>query len=562
MGAAERLPFADVAQRPLTLGTAGHIDHGKTTLVKALTGVDTDRLPDEKRRGISIELGYAPLQLPSGRRLSIVDVPGHERLVRTMVAGATGVDMFLTVVAADEGPMPQTYEHLHVLKMLDVKSGLIAITKWDRVAETGQEQPLAKVKSLLERTGYVDIPVLTVSAIGAEGLDDLKAAIDELADKTASIRGRELQRRELEIECRLHIDRVFTVKGSGTVVTGTLWSGSVASGERVRILPSGQRARVRAVQVHDRALDRAVAGQRVALNLAGVSTDEVKRGDVVVMEGGGAEPTYAVEAEIELLRGVQGIRKTTRLRVHHGTRVSPARIKSQAGGVEALGRGERARVRVHLEHPLIAVKGDRLVLRTVAPPATVGGGVIVETAPRQRDGVSGRGGNSDRARVAGRDGQSATPSGAGGGKAGKGKKKLGGPVAVGGRELLAENLALAGRLLRLLAGDGYAPRSPYALSQAAGTSVGQATRLLNALAEEDKLVKVAEGIYYLPRALVKLREEVEAICERNGGEITIAALRDHTGISRKWAQAVLEHLDSQQLTRRVGDVHKLRRSLP
>jgi len=248
---------------PLTLGTAGHIDHGKTALVAALTGVDTDRLPQERARGISIELGYAPLALPSGRRLSIVDVPGHERFVRTMVAGATGIDLFLMAVAADDGVMPQTREHATVLAGLDVGVGVVAVTKADLA---DPELALADVAELLP-----GVEAIAVSARTGAGIEELRAALDRAA---ASLPGRG----GAGGEPRLHVDRAFTIRGAGTVVTGTLWSGAVARGDELMLLPAGRRVRVRGVQVHDAQVERAVAGQRVALNLVGVEVRGVERG--------------------------------------------------------------------------------------------------------------------------------------------------------------------------------------------------------------------------------------------------------------------------------------------
>ena len=254
---------------PLTLGTAGHIDHGKTALVRALTGVDTDRLPEEKARGISIALGYAALDLPSGR-LSVVDVPGHERFVRTMVAGATGIDLYLMVVAADDGVMPQTREHAAVLAALGISTGVVAVTKAD-IADPSPVVPEAA--ALLP-----DAPVVPVSALTGAGLDQLRDALSHAAARVVP--------RSPEGALRLHVDRAFTVRGAGTVVTGTLWSGEAARGDRVTILPAGREARVRTVEVHGEAVERAGAGQRVALNLAGVDRHEVARGDVIVSENG------------------------------------------------------------------------------------------------------------------------------------------------------------------------------------------------------------------------------------------------------------------------------------
>src|SRR5215218_7720606 len=262
---------------PLTLGTAGHIDHGKTALVRRLTGVDTDRLPEERARGISIALGYARLDLPSGRRLSVVDVPGHERFVRTMVAGATGIDLFLMVVAADDGVMPQTREHAEVLRALGVSEGVAAITKAD-VADTARA--IAEVATLLPETTCV-----ACSARTGAGVDDVLAALDAVAGALPG-------RARAGGPPVLHVDRVFTVRGAGTVVTGTLWSGAVAPGDTLVVRPGERRARVRAVHVHDEPVDRAQAGQRVALNLSGVAVSEVARGDVVTDPAAGPVATH------------------------------------------------------------------------------------------------------------------------------------------------------------------------------------------------------------------------------------------------------------------------------
>ena len=243
---------------PLTLGTAGHIDHGKSALIRALTGIDTDRLPEEQRRGISIELGYARLDLPSGAAVSVVDVPGHERYVRTMVAGATGIDLFLMAVAADDGVMPQTREHAAVLRALDVRRGVVAVTKSDLA---DPDLAVLEAEELLP-----GIEVVAVSARTGAGLDALRSALDRIAahsPRRAQTAGGEA--------ARLHVDRVFTVRGAGTVVTGTLWSGSIARGDAVTLLPGARPARAREVQVHGAVIERAQAGQRVAVNLSGIA---------------------------------------------------------------------------------------------------------------------------------------------------------------------------------------------------------------------------------------------------------------------------------------------------
>src|SRR5947207_4421684 len=248
----------------LVLGTAGHIDHGKTWLVRALTGIDTDRLPEEKARGISIDLGYAPLELPDGRRLSLIDVPGHERFVRTMVAGATGIDLFLLVIDAAEGARPQTLEHLAILRLLGVRLGVVAVTKADAVDEETLELALAEARELVPEAEAV-----AVSAKTGAGLDELRAALGAAATERAHAEG----------PTRLYVDRAFTLRGIGTVVTGTLWSGSIGEGDELRVEPGGLEARVRSVQVHDRTVERAEAGQRVAVALPGIERDRIARGD-------------------------------------------------------------------------------------------------------------------------------------------------------------------------------------------------------------------------------------------------------------------------------------------
>ena len=245
----------------LTVGTAGHIDHGKTWLVRALTGKDTDRLPEEQERGISIALGYAPLELPGGTRLSLIDVPGHERFVRTMVAGATGIDLFLLVVDAGEGARPQTHEHLAILRLLGIERGVVAVTKADAVDAETRELAVAEAQELVP-----EAEVVAVSARTGAGLDELRAALERVAA--------EIPARGGEGPARLYVDRAFTIAGAGTVVTGTLWSGSISPGDELRVEPAGLRTRARSVQVHDLPVARAEAGQRVAVNVPGVSRSQ------------------------------------------------------------------------------------------------------------------------------------------------------------------------------------------------------------------------------------------------------------------------------------------------
>jgi selenocysteine-specific elongation factor len=334
---------------PLTVGTAGHIDHGKTWLVRALTGKDTDRLPEEQARGISIDLGYAPLELPDGRRMSLVDVPGHERFVRAMIAGATGIDVFLLVIDAREGARPQTLEHLAVLRLLGVDHGVVALTKADAVDEETLELAAEEARELVPGA-----EVVAVSAKTGTGLDELRAALARLpADE-----------RDTAGATRLHVDRVFTLDGVGTVATGTLWSGSIAAGDTLRAEPGGRTVRVRSVQVHDAPVERAHAGQRVAVNLASLERRELSRGDVLV-EPGSYRSSYRLDVRLTELAPVPAAAT-----VHVGTRAVPARVVRD---------GDYAQLR--LASPVVAARGDRVVLRT---ETTVGGGIVLDPAPPRR----------------------------------------------------------------------------------------------------------------------------------------------------------------------------------
>ena len=338
---------------PVTVGTAGHIDHGKTWLVRALTGKDTDRLPEEQRRGISIDLGYAPLDLSDGRRLSLIDVPGHERFVRNMVAGATGIDLFLLVIDAGEGARPQTHEHLAIIRLLGIEHGVVAVTKADAVDEETLELALDEARELVP-----EAEAIAVSAKTGAGLDELRDALGHAAELVFQ------KHKPADSEAaRLYVDRVFSLRGIGTVATGTLWSGTVGEGDLLRAEPSGRDVRVRSVQVHDQAVERAEAGQRVALALPGVERSELRRGDALVAAGS-LRPSYRLDVTLEEL---EPIADGARLHVHHGTAAVPARV-AKVGGFAQL----------RLAAPVVAARGDRVVLRDVT---TVGGGTVLDPAP-------------------------------------------------------------------------------------------------------------------------------------------------------------------------------------
>jgi selenocysteine-specific elongation factor len=499
-----------VTQAPLTLGTAGHIDHGKTALIRALTGVDTDRLPEERARGISIELGYAPLTLPSGRRLSVIDVPGHERFVRTMVAGTSGIDLYLMTVAADDGVMPQTREHAAVLQALGVAAGVIAVTKSDLA---DPELAMLEAAELLPSAELV-----AVSARTGDGLPALGTALDRAA---AGLRGRVSDARP----ARLHIDRVFTIRGAGTVVTGTLWSGLIARGNELTVLPSGRAVRVRSVQVHGEIVDRAEAGQRVAVNLIGIAVADVGRGDVLTGRGSDLRPTYLIDGALEFLGGAAEPQHGNRVQVHHGTRETPARLAWLGGRFWQL----------RLEHPLVAARRDRVVIRQIAPPDTLGGGMVLDAHPRKhgpsRD-VLVRLERLDRGEP---DPDARTQP------AGRATAAGGGPPPP---------LSDAARSLeqRLLQG-GLEPPPDSELD--AGD--------LRALREAGRAVRVTRTLHYHPDTLAHVRERVVALADRSGGAITLAQVRDELGTSRKFAQALLEYLDAERVTIRRGDEHHLRR---
>ncbi len=345
-------------QRRFVIGTAGHIDHGKTALVKALTGVDTDRWEEEKRRGITIDLGFAPLPLGDGLQASVVDVPGHEGFVRNMLAGATGIDVALLVIAADEGIMPQTEEHLAIVELLGVRRGIPVITKRDLVDGEWLELVHSEVSTRLARSRIGWERAVAVSALRGEGLDELRAALRRIAA--------DLIERPADDLFRLPIDRVFAVAGAGTVVTGSTWSGTVAVGDAVRLLPLGREARVRSIEVHGEAAAQAVPGRRTALALVGVDKAELARGDVAVT-GPAWGVTALLDVAVELLPGARKpLASRTRVRVHLGT----AEVLARAVQTRAISPGTRGNARLLLEAPLVARGGDRFVLRSFSPVTT------------------------------------------------------------------------------------------------------------------------------------------------------------------------------------------------
>jgi selenocysteine-specific elongation factor len=360
--------------RAAIIGTAGHIDHGKTLLIKLLTGVDTDRLKEEKKRGISIELGFASITLPSGRRCGVVDVPGHERFIRQMLAGAGGIDCILFVIAADEGVMPQTREHMEILELLGVSRGVVALTKVDMVDADWLELVTSEVISWLETTPLRGAPVVPVSSMTGQGKDELLRLLDDALDRVDDgQRGR---------FTRLPIDRVFTIEGFGTVVTGTLWGGALAEGMRVWVRPRGIETRIKALEVHGERVDRAGAGQRAAVCLHNVSREQVEHGDWLIAEEG-LQPVDKIDVR---LRVVPDAAKPVAHRL---------RIRFYLGASEIMGRlvildaeevppGKEAFAQIQLESPAVAERGDRFVLRSFSPMRTIGGGRVLDVSGTRR----------------------------------------------------------------------------------------------------------------------------------------------------------------------------------
>ena len=361
----------------MIIGTAGHIDHGKTALVRALTGVDTDRLKEEKARGISIDLGFAYLPSPGGSVLGFVDVPGHEKFIHNMLAGATGIDFVLLVVAADDGVMPQTREHLAIIDLLGITRGIVALTKSDLVDSAARAEVVSAITRVLAATGLAGAEIVPVSAITGEGIDDLRARLFGAAQAidARSARGR----------FRMAVDRSFTLAGTGTVVTGTVLSGAVSVGDRVTVSPAGLVARVRSIHAQNRATERGVAGQRCALNLAGdgVSKEAVARGEMVV-DAALHAPTDRIDAQLRLLATeTKPITTWMPVRLHHAAAEVGARIVLLGDG--PIAPGGEGRVQLVLERPIAAAVGDRFIVRDTTAQRTIGGGAFLDLrAPARR----------------------------------------------------------------------------------------------------------------------------------------------------------------------------------
>jgi selenocysteine-specific elongation factor len=360
-------------RRSFVVGTAGHIDHGKSTLVQALTGTDPDRLAEEKARGITIDLGFAHLALPDGPVLSFVDVPGHERFVRNMLAGAHGIGAVVLVVAADESVMPQTREHFHICRLLGIPRGVVALTKCDVADADAQAVAEMEARELVSGSFLEGAPVLRVSARTGAGLDALTRELRALAEAAPPPPASGV--------LRLPVDRSFTMRGFGTVVTGTVVSGAVSVGDEVEVLPSGRRGRVRGLQVHGEADGRVEAGSRAAVNLSGLEVSDVQRGDVLAHVGT-LRPTSMVDVLLSLLPGERPLRHGARVRVHLASAERLGRV--HVAGASTVAPRETRRAQLRLERPAVAARGDRLVVRSYSPAATIGGAEVLDPLPRKR----------------------------------------------------------------------------------------------------------------------------------------------------------------------------------
>src|SRR5207253_10640541 len=355
------------------VGTAGHIDHGKSTLVTALTGIDPDRLAEEKRRGMTIDLGFAHMTLPSGREIGIVDVPGHARFMRNMLAGAQGLDAVVLVVAADEGVMPQTREHLEILDLLEVRRGLVVLTKVDLVDSDWLELVQAEVIAALEGTSLEGSAVIPVSAQTGHGLSELAEALDGLLEGS--------QPRPDLGRPRLPIDRVFTISGFGTVVTGTLVDGSIKVGDEMQTMPGGRLVRVRGLQRHNQKVESVGPGSRVAANLSGADKNELSRGDVLANPGT-IQPVRRIDATLRVVTSAShAVRHGSELLLHTGTAEVGCRVIML--DADEIGPGAEGRVQLYLDRPIAAAVHDRFVLRVPSPATTIAGGSFIDVAPRK-----------------------------------------------------------------------------------------------------------------------------------------------------------------------------------
>ena len=601
------------------VGTAGHIDHGKSTLITALTGIDPDRLAEEKRRGMTIDLGFAHMRLPSGREIGIVDVPGHARFMRNMLAGAHGLDAVLLVVAADEGVMPQTREHLEIVDLLEVRRGLVALTKTDLVDDEWLALVTQEVATVLRGTSLEGAGIVPVSAVTSAGLPELATALDGLLE--------EAEPRRDSGRPRLPVDRVFTMSGFGTVVTGTMVDGTVRVGDELEVMPSGRRVRVRGLQRHNEKAESVGPGNRVAVNLAGAEKDELARGDVLTTTGS-MQPVRRVDARVRVLASApRPVRHGASLLVHTGTVEVGCRVIVLEG--DEIAPGAEGWAQLYLERPIAASSDDRFVLRLPSPATTLAGGVFVDVAPRKHARHDSAVGDSLASRAAGdvlaqelrkyprgvtvaallkattapdadvgtlharRVGEWLFSDEAWESIASRASHELDAyhasfPLRPGmAREELRSRLGVAPSsfpsVVQGLVDDGLVverngslalpahqvelsggPQAELLRLLALSPSLADAMRdsganeeLVRALAQRGDVVRVSSDVAFTREgyeaALAMVRELVAA-----SGSITVAQLRDRMGASRRIVLALLEHLDAQRMTRRVGDSRILR----
>jgi selenocysteine-specific elongation factor len=597
----------------IVVGTAGHIDHGKTTLIRALTGIDTDRLDEEKRRGISIDLGFAHLG-----DLEFIDVPGHERFVKNMLAGASGIDLVLLVIAAGESIKPQTREHFEICRLLGIQHGVIAITKSDLVDSDLLDLTKLEAEEFVQGTFLQDAPILAVSATTGAGLDDLRSALVRIASE---IHGKDASRYP-----RLPIDRSFSMRGHGAVVTGTLVAGTLAVHDEVELYPTGKLARVRGLQVHGTSVERARAGERTAVNLGGVDSSEVHRG-MVLAPPGIFQPTQQVDCAFELLAGAHPLKHRAPVHFHSGT----SEVEAEARLISSLTPitpGTHAHVRFLLREPLLLLPGDRFIVRMFSPVVTIGGGVALDIAapPRIRRArlddrlyqlekasagdriallVSESKFGMSAAELVARTGllrseigandwltdpawearkiaeirkalaqfHKANPLQAGISKEELRSRELAGAPAHLLDALLsrAKDIAVEGDLVRLASHrvalkhdeddavakieelfrqGGLAVPSTSEVLAKCGVEPARAKTLLQMLMRNRKLLRVSDDLIFHASALDQLRA---LLALRKGAKFTVADFKEWTGVSRKYAIPLLEFLDRERVTRRDGD---------
>jgi selenocysteine-specific elongation factor len=625
--------------KSIVVGTAGHIDHGKTALVKALTGIDADRLQEEKRRGITIDLGFAHAELPGasgeGLRFGFVDVPGHERFVRNMLAGVGGIDLVLLVIAADEGIKPQTREHFDICRLLGIQHGITVLTKSDMVDQESLEVVRLEVEDFLRGSFLEDSPIIPVSALKSTGLDELKRQLVRIAG--------ELPARDVNAIARLPIDRVFTMKGFGTVVTGTLIAGTIRKEDELQLFPAGKKVRVRGVQVHGASTEKSVAGERTALNLAGVDKDELERG-MVLASPGALQTSSRIDVQLSLLPSAKPLKTGARVHLHAFASETIAIVNLYEN--KQLKAGAEKFAQLRLSAPLLLAPGDRFIIRQFSPVITIGGGVVLDAFPiskqtpetREQLLTAGASGNHEEiliSRIARRG-----PSGISierlvaetGWPANVVRAKLdpllrNGAIAKLGNHFLAsaEVSSLKDSLLSLLEtfqtqnplspgisqktlrekfsmdaelfaaiiaqlvqavkieavgdivhlrGRGVVMKDEEAESRkvieqafsAAGLKVpalkdvlanlkidkARAQKLVTLLLRDKVLIKVSDDLVFHQAALSELRNKLAAEKARSP-KIDVGRFKDLTGISRKYAIPLLEYLDRERVTKRVGN---------